>query len=183
MLKYLPHLIYVFLILWIIPCYPHYRSFLKTKWKQILMCLLCAVAIVSVIIVFAYENADQLVLIAPLLIVCSYVDHRDQEIPDLPVVIMFLFARISGKEMHWLLVIGLAAVSLPFIIQGMLGLGDCKLMSVMVMINGYIAMIGFAIGSVICMAANFRKKESSEQKIPFAPYLCTGFLISLLFAV
>ena len=84
--------------------------------------------------------------------------------------------------MHLLLVLALALVTLPFMLKGMMGLGDCKLMSVMIMISGYNALIGFMIGSALCMVQNYRKKESSDQKIPFAPYLCSGFLITLLSA-
>lgn len=146
-------------------------------------CLICTVTLISLIILINYEKREMLILIAPLLIAISYVDARDQEIPDFPVAFM-LFAGFMYREGFSLIpafVFGI--ICLPFVLSGKLGMGDLKLMGVMMAVNSLAASAGFIIAALLCLIVHKMKKESSETKIPFAPYLCTGYLTMLVFLI
>ena len=181
MFVYLLEFVYAFLVLWIIPYYPRYRSFIHGRKIQIPACMVCAAALISVIVLVSYEKRDTLILLFPLLIAVSYVDWRDQEIPDLPVALMLFFGLARNHDSFPLAAFLAVIICLPFVIQGKLGMGDAKLMGVMVMVNQTAAAAGFAAASLLCLAHHQFKKESSLTKIPFAPYLCTGFLTMLFF--
>ena len=180
MLNLIPAYVYVFTILWIIPYYPSYRSFIRGGWKQPLACLVCSAAILSVLILVSYDHLNEMLFMVPLLIVCMYVDWRDQEIPDFPVLLMYVYGVFFPEYHHTFSMIFCCLVLFPFTWSEMLGIGDLKLMCAMALIAGWIAALGFAAGSLFCIIHHFVKKESPDTKIPFAPYLCSGFLITLL---
>lgn len=181
MFIYLCEFVYAFLVLWIIPYYPRYRGFIHGRKIQIPACMLCAAALISLIVLMSYEKRDTLILLFPLLITISYVDWRDQEIPDLPVVIILLFGLAQNHDSFPLAAFLSVIVCMPFVLGGKLGMGDAKLMGVMIMVNQTAAAAGFIAASLLCLAHHHFKKESSLTKIPFAPYLCTGFLTMLVF--
>lgn len=182
MIKMLPGMIYAWLVLWIIPFYPHYRKAFKAKWFQIASCALCAAVLVCVCVVVSWKKRNELILILPLLIVCSYVDIRDQEIPDLPLVIMFVHMGLSHQAPHTVSCLIMALIAAPFVFMKKIGAGDIKLMGLMIMKYGLIASAGFAVASLLCIIVQLIKKESLNQRIPFGPYLCIGFLFTLLSA-
>jgi prepilin signal peptidase PulO-like enzyme (type II secretory pathway) len=130
----------------------------------------------------SWQRCDELCVIMPLLIVCSYVDQRDMEIPDLPLALIFIYIGLSGRSPHPLAMIIMAIIVIPFVFTKKIGMGDCKMMDLMVLYAGIRAAIGFVIACVLCITVQLAKKESPDQRIPFGPYLCIGFLFTLLSA-
>lgn len=173
-------LVYVFLILWIIPFYPRYRNCIHCRLTHVMMCMICACGLSGAVRLLSYGQYDSVILILPLMIVCSYVDRRDQEIPDLPVMILLSYGITCGNRYSLRMAVLLALVCLPFVFQGKLGMGDVKLMGAMMSAGAMTASCGFIAASLLCLLQHIRKKESSEMKIPFAPYLCAGFTLALV---
>ena len=102
MIKMLPGMIYAWLVLWIIPFYPHYRKAFKAKWFQIASCALCAAVLVCVCVVVSWKKRNELILILPLLIVCSYVDIRDQveKTLDMRELVFYKLQNRDAKQKH-----------------------------------------------------------------------------------
>ena len=172
-------IIYTFLILWIIPSYPKYRNCFRMPILHILMCLACAAALVFACIAFFYDNKGDIALLVPLLIVMSYVDYRQQEIPDFPITVIALLTCL--KPSYWQIIpaVILGIILLPFALQDKIGVGDIKLMSAMCALRAMQGYGGILIACVIAWCVMKIKKESDIARIPFAPCLCTGFLITL----
>ncbi len=185
MLEFLFFIFYIFLVLWILPFYPRFRNSVLAPVLHICVCILCAMSLESIIILIAYEKAVKLCLLIPLLIVCTYTDLKHQEIPDTAVILMAVSGFFTTREVPLALMIISFMFLISFFVFRMIGFGDLKLMEAMIMCAKMNALIGFIIASLLCLAVNVLQKKGSHEnhKIPFAPYLCAGFLITLLLPV
>ena len=179
-LPYIGSVLYMFLLFWIIPCYPSYRKCFKVSGIHVVSALLAAQVITALIFCFCYGRRWELVKTVPLMAVISYVDLRDQEIPDLPTVLMILlnFFRRS-TELNFVLAFLMLVPLTVFAEKGSIGYGDVKLICAYVFLRGHNALIGLIIGCLLCLAVSKLKKESPKAKIPFGPYICAGMFVML----
>jgi len=89
---------------------------------------------------------------------------------------------LSHQAPHTVSCLIMALIAAPFVFMKKIGAGDIKLMGLMIMKYGLVASAGFAVASLLCIIVQLIKKESLNQRIPFGPYLCIGFLFTLLSA-
>ena len=145
-----------------------------------------------------------LCLPATAALVCVFcIDWEHQIIPDRFQILLGVLAigatvfdpsPVSGGSQWWSHLIGLAAgfgvffllavVAGKILGRDALGGGDIKLCAVMGLFLGWqklllSVLIASVAGSVIILLLRSRRRENPE--FPFAPFLVSGFLISLLF--
>ncbi|MDO4520414.1 MAG: hypothetical protein Q4B44_02110 [Erysipelotrichaceae bacterium] len=179
---YLPwtgSVLYSFLVFWIIPCYPSYRKCFRISLRHFLTALLCALGLTSFIFIFQSGRRWEFMWYVPLLAAISYVDQRDQEIPDLPMFLILLVNLRNIGGLSYVFATMMFAVLYLFSCGGYLGLGDVKLICSWVLIKGANALLGLILGCLVCIIVSKLKKEPPETKIPFGPYICAGMFSTL----
>lgn len=133
-----------------------------------------------------------------LLIVISFIDLRHQIIPDgLAAAVAVLGAlhavyRIVLMCEPWqLYLFGIFAASLPLLVLGLIysdgiGGGDVKFMAAAGLFSGWkLILLSLFLGSLVALfyviVLLFQKKALRGTRIPFAPFLSAGIILSLLF--
>ncbi|MBE6128548.1 MAG: prepilin peptidase [Erysipelotrichaceae bacterium] len=117
------------------------------------------------------------ILLLPVLLWISLSDIRTMEIPDTGWFIIALLAVMTRP--FWLYGAGVFLLLLPFSMKDLLGFGDVKLCTAMALLAGWRTVIVLETASLLALLF-FAYKKGSCQKIPFAPFLCSGFLAALL---
>lgn len=130
------------------------------------------------------------IFLIPFLLIAGFTDIKEQKIPN-PLVIL---AAVTGLGLWYFFrpplletVLGLLIMCLItcilFIWKKALGAGDIKLLFLI----GFYQRIPFCaftflFASLSSLAFLFitRKKREKNGKIPFAPFLCGGYLIAVL---
>ena len=116
-------------------------------------------------------------LLMPLLVYISWYDYRTMEIPDAGWSLISLQALAGRPDYVWALAV-FAVLSL-FSLAGVLGFGDVKLCAAMALRCGMRILCVLVIASGLALLYCITKKEI-HVRIPFAPFLCLGFVFVLL---
>ena len=161
---------------------------LKNRLRQkqypftVLLCL-----IVIIILCIAFDNQVLIIkgyIFAQILIFAAYHDSKTKEIPDSVHVLIILTALIGINPISS--IIGLVAVSLPFLLasmfrEGSIGGGDIKLMGacgfLLGAVGGFFASIA---GLVLAICFNLFNNKSKSESFPLAPYLAAGCFAAYL---
>ncbi len=166
--------VYYILIHWIIPYYPAYQNCLHPKrytfvWilTGIILSLLCR------------NMPEAFRYVLPLALNISLTDIREMEIPDLCQFLLFLYA-VSVTEEFPLLPLMILTAGAAAAAKGKIGFGDVKLTVLISMICGRKIWNVLFTASFICLIRLLFKRKPAEEPVPFAPYLCFAFLLSLL---
>lgn len=120
----------------------------------------------------------------------SYVDVKKREVPDLPVLALFLYSFFIVKDLKASLVMGgitfLIQLILAVITNGGIGGGDIKLFSAVAFLMGhdlYLLALPMAVmmaGTLIyCLAA----RKGLWCSAPFVPYIFISFIFYFLLEV
>ena len=140
-----------------------------------------------------FKNA----ILCSLLIIIAGIDFYHQQIPNkisiCGIVIGLVWAAFSGKaeffQALWGMVVG-GGILLPvayFYPQGM-GMGDVKLLAMMGAFMGvkgglFTLFTGSALGTVAGLILIHCKVTTRKTRIPFAPFLAAGAVITVLIVV
>ena len=121
-----------------------------------------------------------LILLMPLLLYLSVHDCRTMEIPDCGWFILSAIAFFMHGFGVLYEALAVFFFLLPFSLHDQLGFGDVKLCFAMAAFGGFRIFIVLTIASASALLY-FLTKKGSSMRIPFGPFLCFGFVISLLF--
>lgn len=181
-LPYLLCLTVIFLVYWIIPCYPRYRSLFHCSLIHYTAALLAAVMTLSFSLLVFPDRCIEMMFMIPLMATISFVDYKTQEIPQLPVFLIGITC-FGRAESNYFVAAVFSSVLAILALAGKIGFGDVELAAVWTMYLGNKALVGICLACVLCFALEKIKKESSETKIPFAPYICAGMAPMLFLPV
>ncbi|MCD8027577.1 MAG: prepilin peptidase [Erysipelotrichaceae bacterium] len=140
----------------------------------------------SIMFVIAYILSLVFITISLIDIDTMIVDDRFQLILAVIAIISTFFIDISFIDR----VVGCVALVLPFYLLNMykecIGGADLKLMAIMGWMLGFCnALIGLYISiitaSLYSLGMLLQQKVTTKNLIPFIPFLCIGFFVSLLF--
>ncbi len=115
--------------------------------------------------------------LAPMLFIASLSDIRSSQIPDTCSLLIVLSGLCSTgvKSAGW------ACITLIlfsfFAMREMLGWGDVKLIAAVSLHLGADIFRSLIIACILCLGYAVWKKESLPAEIPFAPFLCIGFML------
>jgi leader peptidase (prepilin peptidase)/N-methyltransferase len=117
----------------------------------------------------------------------SYVDIKKREVPDLPVLALFLYSLFIVKDFKASLIVGgsifIFQLLLAVITDGGIGGGDIKLFSVIAFLTGSnlylltLPMTVLIIGTLIYFLV---AKKDLWGLVPFVPYIFVSFLFYFL---
>jgi len=129
----------------------------------------------------------------PIVIVLGYLSYTDlqkREVPDLPVLALFLYSLFIVKDFKVSFIMGgiafLLQLLLAVVSNGGIGGGDIKLFSVVAFLMGYdlyllaLPMAVLMAGTLIFYVAT---KRGLWWSVPFAPYIFISFLFYFLLEV
>ena len=138
----------------------------------------------SVFSVFASLAAAFCITLLPLspfpFCLLAAIGIADQRTGEIPFLFTFLFALyvICADRFYVIEALSVFAVLTGFSLAGKLGFGDVGLISLFVLQTGVYAAAATLSASLLCLAVNITKR-GSDVPIPFGPYLCFGFLLTL----
>ena len=128
---------------------------------------------------------------ACVLLEIAVVDYKTMEISDAANLLIggigILLMCVHGTYLSS--IIGLFAVSLPFLVLALLklmGMGDVKLMAAAGIFLGFpnvlcAAFFGIVLGSLCAIIQRITNRKEWKSEIAFGPYLCIGIYIAMLF--
>ena len=128
---------------------------------------------------------------ACVLLEIAVVDYKTMEISDVANLLIggigIVLMCIHGTYLSS--IIGLFAVSLPFLVLALLklmGMGDVKLMAAAGIFLGFpnvlcAAFFGIVAGSFCAVIQKISNHKEWKSEIAFGPYLCMGIYIAMLF--
>jgi leader peptidase (prepilin peptidase)/N-methyltransferase len=135
-----------------------------------------------------------------ILIVISFIDYYEQIIPDGLVLMILISAIIYRLSIYfidntplafWNSIIGFLTGGVLFLLiavvsKGAMGGGDIKLIAVLGFILGLKKtllhiLLSFLIGAVFSIILLLSGKKGRKDAIPFGPFICLAFLITILY--
>ena len=135
-----------------------------------------------------------------ILIVISFIDYYEQIIPDGLVLMILISAIIYRLSIYfidntplafWNSIIGFLTGGVLFLLiavvsKGAMGGGDIKLIAVLGFILGLKKtllniLLSFLIGAVFSILLLLSGKKGRKDAIPFGPFICLAFLITILY--
>lgn len=135
-----------------------------------------------------------------ILIVISFIDYYEQIIPDGLVFIILVSSIIYKFTIYfiykspitlWNSIMGFLTGGLLFLLiavvsKGAMGGGDIKLIAVLGFILGLKKtllniLLSFLIGAVFSILLLLSGKKGRKDAIPFGPFICLAFLITILY--
>ena len=143
-------------------------------------------------------SAIEAVCYACVLLLISCIDLKSRKVPNqllvllLAVRIIFLIILFSSDttvSSHFLsslsaflLTLAVTALLLPFL-RNKTGAGDFKLLLVCSFCFGFDLYLQSLLATLVLLSAFFviRLRKKQKQNIPFAPFICAGTLITLVF--
>lgn len=124
----------------------------------------------------------------PILMILGYlscVDLKKREVPDLPVLALFIYAFFIVKDFKMSLIISLVVFAIhligAIISGGGIGGGDIKLMSVLAFALGedfFLLVVPMAILMITTLIYGLLKGRGINFSVPFVPYIFLSFLIA-----
>lgn len=121
--------------------------------------------------------------IAIILGYLSYIDIKKREVPDLPVMTLFLYSFFLIRDMRVSFIVGgcifLFQLLLAVITNGGIGGGDIKLFSVMAFLMGsdlYLLTLPMTVLIIGTLIYFLMTKRDLWGSVPFAPYIFISFL-------
>lgn len=125
----------------------------------------------------SFQQIMLIALLMPFFYLASAVDLKTGEIPDLCSAVLFCSALLfSSVHMPDACIASMICI---FCVRfGWLGAGDAKLIAAFTFLSGSSIVFALWSASVFCILYSLFRKEK-KRHIPFAPFLCLGFLLCL----
>lgn len=136
--------------------------------------------------------------IISILVIISGIDYYTQTIPDSLVLVLLIISIIQKITLYLLygsspqifnsslglLISGGLFLLIAIVSKGGMGGGDIKLISVLGFVLGFKRIflsifLSFIIGAIISIFLLIFKVKSRKDPIPFGPFLCIAFIITL----
>ena len=166
-------IIFSILLHWIIPFYPRCRSCLNLRDADLPWIL--TGLLVSVL---AREQPEVIRYSLPLMMNIAYADSRYMEIPDSCQFLLFLYAVSASDRIpfasYLIFIAGTTAA-----LSGMTGFGDVKLIFTLSVLFRESVWLILLTASLSCLLVLMVRKKPAGQPVPFAPYICFGFLVTV----
>ena len=147
---------------------------LKHKKESAVLCLL------SFLLVFIRntELCNRLMFLLPVLVYASFSDLETGEIPDLCSISLFCYGISCCRNEQIICACIILGTGTVLSVLDLLGFGDVKLCASWTLTCGMYIFTALFAASLAALCISVIKKESASVRIPFAPFLAAGFIIS-----
>ena len=130
------------------------------------------------IIPISFELRITTAILMPIFYLASAADIKHGEIPDLCSAVIVCTAILFSS--YYVSTASIAAMLCIFCVRfGWLGAGDAKLIIAFTLFRGNGILAAMWSASLVCILFSVLIKNE-KRRIPFAPFLCMGFMLCLL---
>lgn len=121
----------------------------------------------------------QLGIILPVFYLAVFCDIRKGEIPDLCWIVLLTFAILFKQDLYLNGMLTVLAAGTLMSLLSWVGFGDVKMTAVWTLMYGKSTLLALSAACFLCLFAYLFRNKRNTSEIRFAPFLCSGFLISL----
>ncbi len=177
-MKILITLIFAYFIFMILSGYPDCRRFLRRPRGKEIIFLLSACVFNCAAFCLLRDPLPAVIFI-PVFAAVSYTDMKLMEISDSAVLITAAVSVYCEGSANIVYAAAAAGFLTLFSLYGKIGFGDVKLISAFTLYAGELIFVSLAAASSLALLYTVFRKNRHDLPVPFAPFLCVGFILIL----